>query len=158
MSDLDRPALNRSDVDTDTAVDALLRSLQCGYDTGQADVYDALFAADILWGTPKGQVVRGFTDLNAIHRLMMGDAPVAPPSRFETVETNSPAPGVVVAQIRRRADDGGFSEMAMYVLVETDGRWWVAGGQNTPVTDVLPAVSGTAGKAGRVGPAHSEQQ
>jgi hypothetical protein len=48
--------------------------------------------------------------------------------------------------------------MAMYVLVETDGRWWVAGGQNTPVTDVLPAVSGTAGKAGRVGPADSEQQ
>jgi hypothetical protein len=45
-----------------------------------------------------------------------------------------------VAQIRRQADDGGFSEMAMYVLVEKDGRWWVAAGQNTPVTDALPVA------------------
>jgi hypothetical protein len=51
-----------------------------------------------------------------------------------------------VAQIRRTAltDDGqpvepsgdltgGFSEMAMYVLVRRGGTWWLAAGQNTPV-------------------------
>ncbi|MEU2034521.1 hypothetical protein [Nocardia amamiensis] len=61
-------------------------------------------------------------------------AKVAPPSRFEVVATLAPAPGVVVTQIRRQATDAdGFSEMAMYVLVERDGRWWLAAAQNTPV-------------------------
>jgi hypothetical protein len=26
-----------------------------------------------------------------------------------------------------------FSEMAMYVLVRRDRRWWLAAGQNTPI-------------------------
>jgi uncharacterized protein (TIGR02246 family) len=144
MTELDRPALDQWSTETDGAVDALLRSLQRGYDTGQADVYDALFATDILWGTPKGQVVGGFAHLNAIHRQMMGGRAVGPASRFETVQTTSPAPGVVVTQIRRQALDGGFSETAMYVLVKRDGRWWVAAGQNTPMTDVLPGLRRTA--------------
>ncbi|WP_238981380.1 hypothetical protein [Williamsia herbipolensis] len=46
----------------------------------------------------------------------------------------------MIAQIRRRAINGAFSEMAMYVLVRRDGMWWLAAGQNTPITDVLPAV------------------
>jgi uncharacterized protein (TIGR02246 family) len=143
MTELDRPKLDQWSTETDGAVDALLRSLQHGYDTGQADVYDALFATDILWGTPKGQVVRGFAHLNAIHRQMMGGRPVGRASRFEIVQTTSPAPAVVVTQIRRRALDGGFSETAMYVLVKRGGQWWVAAGQNTPMTDVLPGLHRT---------------
>jgi len=27
----------------------------------------------------------------------------------------------------------GFSEMALYTLVERDGRWWLAAAQNTPI-------------------------
>jgi uncharacterized protein (TIGR02246 family) len=138
MTQLNRPALDQPSVDTDAAVNALLHTLQRGYETGQADVYDELFAEDLLWGTPKGQVVHGFSDLNAIHRQMMGGMAVTPASRFEIVQTNSPAPGVVVTQIRRRALNGEFSEMAMYVLAKRRGRWWVAGAQNTPVSDVLP--------------------
>jgi hypothetical protein len=44
---------------------------------------------------------------------------------------------VAIAQIRRQAGAGktdGFSEMAMYVLVERDGNWWLAAAQNTPVS------------------------
>lgn len=102
---------------------------------GDADGYDAAFAADVVWGSPYGASVTGYSELNAIHRRLM-DARVAPPSHFEVVTATSPAPGVVLTQIRRlAAEPGGFSEIAMYVLVEKEGGWWLAGGQNTPITD-----------------------
>jgi hypothetical protein len=41
---------------------------------------------------------------------------------------------MAIAHIRCQAvADGGFSEIALYVLVERDGRWWLAVAQNTPV-------------------------
>lgn len=102
---------------------------------GDADGYDATFAADVVWGSPYGASVTGYSELNAIHRRLM-NAQVAPPSHFEVVGATSPAPDVVLTQIRRlAAEAGGFSEIAMYVLVEKDGRWWLAGAQNTPITD-----------------------
>ncbi|MGV9823105.1 nuclear transport factor 2 family protein [Nocardia xishanensis] len=119
---------------------------------GDADEYDSAFAADILWGSPFGASVTGFAELNAIHHRLMA-AKVAPPSRFEVVAALAPAPGVVVTQIRRQAADGaGFSEMAMYVLAERDGRWWLAAAQNTPV-GVSPLDS-----AGTDRPARPEQE
>lgn len=125
------------------AVAELLDHLQRGLDTADADTYDLTFADDILWGSPKGQVLQGFGALNAIHHAQLsGSAPVAPASKFEVAQASSPTDDVVIAQIRRRAIDGGFSEMAMYVLVRRDGRWWVAGGQNTPITDRLPTAVG----------------
>ncbi|WP_199740607.1 hypothetical protein [Saccharopolyspora rhizosphaerae] len=61
-------------------------------------------------------------------------AAVAPPSRFEVVHVLAPAPGVAIAHLRRQALDGtGFSEMALYTLVERHGRWWLAAAQNTPI-------------------------
>jgi hypothetical protein len=56
----------------------------------------------------------------------------------------APTPDVAIAHVRRVAmdadgqpipvDDGSvFSEMAMYVLVRRDRRWWLAAGQNTPI-------------------------
>ncbi|GGQ73341.1 DUF4440 domain-containing protein [Couchioplanes azureus] len=120
---------------------ALAAQLQRGGDTLDADVYDAWFAADILWGSPFGATVTGFAQLNAIHRRLMNQpappasapAPVAA-SRFEVVSVLAPAPGVVVAQVRRQSlVPDGFSEMALYVLVERDGRWWLAAAQNTPI-------------------------
>ena len=80
-----------------------------------------------------------------------------PASRYEVVNVLAPVEGVVVAHVRRQALDnternddegkstgevkdgaktkreGAFSEMAMYVLVERDGEWWLAAGQNTIV-------------------------
>jgi uncharacterized protein (TIGR02246 family) len=143
-----RPALDRPADDTEAreAVALLIGRLQKGIDESDADSYDSLFADDLLWGSPKGQVLQGYIELNSIHRSMMGSGTtVAPASRFELVQRISPAPDVVVAQIRRQAtladgaaDPEGFSEMAMYVLVRRDERWWLAAGQNTPVSDVLP--------------------
>ncbi|MET8794995.1 DUF4440 domain-containing protein [Nocardia sp. NPDC004568] len=102
---------------------------------GDPDGYDAAFAADVMWGSPYGASVAGYSELNAIHRRLM-NAKVAPPSHFEVVGATSPASGVVLTQIRRlAAEAGGFSEIAMYLLVEKDGRWWLAGAQNTPIMD-----------------------
>jgi hypothetical protein len=50
----------------------------------------------------------------------------------------SPLPGVVIAHVRREdlsaGTDEAFSEMALYVLVQRGGKWWLAAGQNTPIT------------------------
>jgi hypothetical protein len=80
----------------------------------------------------------GYQPLNAAHRALM-PAGVAPPSRYQVVQLVTPAPGVVIAHVRRndlRPDTAlRFSEMAMYVLVERGGQWWLAAGQNTPVAE-----------------------
>lgn len=127
-----RPML--SDASRDAAAHQVAAEFADGLQrSGDADEYDAAFAADVLWGSPFGASVAGFAELNAIHHRLVA-ASAAPPSRFEVVAALSPAPGVVVTQIRRQATDPeGFSEMAMYVLVERDGRWWLAAAQNTPV-------------------------
>lgn len=136
----ERPVLD-SEVSSAEAIDDLIDHLQRGYDTGDADLFDQPFAANILWGTPKGAVVKGFSELNRIHRTMMTGSPFQPPSRFELEQFVTPAPGVIVAHIRRRALNDGFSEMALYVLVKHDGQWWLAAGQNTPISDQLPPIN-----------------
>lgn len=133
-----RPNLDDGTADATQAVRDLIDHLQRGGETGNADLYDGMFADDILWGTPKGMVLKGYSHLNSVHRRMMSGPPVVPASRFEPAQASCPAPGVVVAQVRRSARNGGFSEMAMYVLVRRGDKWWVAAAQNTPVVDVLP--------------------
>lgn len=133
-----RPRLHRSHSESEVAVQRLIDHLQRGFDTGDADVYDGMFAKDVLWGTPKGLALEGFDVLNPIHHQMMQGTPVKPASRFELAQLVAPAPGVVVAQIRRTALNGGFSEMAMYVLIKQHDQWWLAAAQNTPVVDQLP--------------------
>jgi hypothetical protein len=134
----------------ETVAAALAAQLQRGGDAVDADIYDAWFAADILWGSPYGATLTGFGSLNAIHHRLMDQsapsaAPAAPASRFEVVSVLAPGPGVVVTHIRRQAlAAGGFSEMALYVLIEREDRWWLAAAQNTPIRRpdaALPASS-----------------
>lgn len=131
----DRPALHGDDAEAYEAVQDLVKRLQNGLDAADADVYDATFAADILWGTPKGKVVDGVGELLPIHRRLMAEN-AAPASTFELASWRCPAPGVAVAQIRRRAHQATeFAEVAVYTLIQRDQRWWVAAAQNTPILE-----------------------
>jgi uncharacterized protein (TIGR02246 family) len=139
--DGERPRLHSpaENAEASAAVERLIETLQAGGETVDADEYDRMFAADILWGSPYGRTLAGYAPLNAIHHKLMAKR-VAPPSRFEPVQVLAPAPGVAVAHIRRRAlpdgtDEPGFSEMAMYVLIKRHGTWWLAAAQNTPIAD-----------------------
>jgi uncharacterized protein (TIGR02246 family) len=132
---LDGPSAGQEAAD---AVERLVAGLQDGLDRGSADVYDRQFASDVLWGSPYGATLSGYEALNAAHRSLMA-AGTAPPSRYQVVRLMNPLPGVAIAHVRRNdlsADKGKrFSEMAMYVLVERGGQWWLAAGQNTPIAE-----------------------
>jgi uncharacterized protein (TIGR02246 family) len=138
-----RPVLHRASetASAEAVVTRLVERLQAGLDRGDADYYDGAFSEDVLWGSPYGQVLTGYSPLNAAHHSMM-DVPTLGRSRYEVVQVSKPVDDVVLAHVRRRslasAPTGGgpdFEEMALYVLVHRDGEWWLAAGQNTPIRD-----------------------
>lgn len=122
----------------EAVVAAFVDTIRVGLASGDADLYDSRFAPDILWGSPYGEVLQGYARLNAVHRSMM-TAPDVSGSRYEVVQTFAPAPGVVLAQVRRVSDGPLFDEMALYVLVHDGHRWSLVAGQNTMVQAKPPA-------------------
>ena len=128
------------------AVDGFVAELQAGIDTADAETYNAHFGEDVAWGSPYGATVIGYDALHSIHSRMFdgGVAATGASSRYETVHVMAPTPDTAIAQVRRVAldadgepipvdDASAFSEMALYVLVRRDGKWWLAAGQNTPI-------------------------
>lgn len=105
-------------------------------------------------GSPYGKNVHGYEQLHAIHVRLQKQG-TGGPSRYEIGRVLAPAPDVAVAHVRRIALDpagqpleptsdatGGFSEMALYVLIRRGGTWWLAAGQNTivrPGGELTPA-------------------
>ena len=126
------------------AVADFVKELQQGLDAHNAEISNHHFAGDVLWGGPFGATVSGYEPLHAIHLRLQREGRGGP-SRYEIERVIAPAPGVAIAHVRRVAlghDDDkqlSFSEMALYVLVERGGTWWLAAGQNTPVRAGLSA-------------------
>jgi len=128
------------------AVDRFVAGLQAGIDSANAQTYNTEFGEDVMWGSPYGATVLGYDALHAIHRRMFdrGVAVAGASSRYQTAHVMAPTPDVAIAHVQRVAldddsepipigDATAFSEMAMYVLVRRDGKWWLAAGQNTPI-------------------------
>jgi PPOX class F420-dependent enzyme/OxyR family protein/uncharacterized protein (TIGR02246 family) len=125
--------------------------MQAGLSDRDAEDYNRHFAEDVMWGSPYGATVDGYSALHAIHRRMHATADHAA-SRYEIVRILVPTPDVALAQVRRTAlDEHGdpipslsgterFSEMALYVLVRRGSEWWLAAGQNTVVVADRGAV------------------
>jgi uncharacterized protein (TIGR02246 family) len=141
MPDRQRPTLH---LDRDRGpVDAFVRELQEAIDTGDADRFNARFAQDVLWGSPFGAVAAGYEQIHAIHARMFSAVAPSPGASCYTVEhVRFPVSDVAIAYVRRVAVDprgrgdpgspGAFDELALVVLVERQGEWWLAAAQHVP--------------------------
>ena len=151
-----RPLVGIASADAAVAVESFRAGLQAGHDQHEADILNSQFAADVAWGSPYGALINGYDHLHPIHVRFQEGAGEKPRFRYEVRHVLALREEVVVAHIARVALDSSgeplppdsdptrpFSEMAMYVLVQRDGHWWLAAGQNTPMRPG-GAVSATA--------------
>jgi uncharacterized protein (TIGR02246 family) len=124
-------------------VDAFVRGLQEAIDTGNADLFNLQFADDVLWGSPFGAVAVGYEQIHGIHSQMFSLVKPSPgASRYKVEHVRFPSNNVAIAYVRRLAAQprdhsdkqsvGGFDELAIFVLVERDGEWWLAAAQHVP--------------------------
>ena len=142
----DRPTLT---LDSDPkAVEEFVAGLQAAIDAWDANGFNSHFADDVLWGSPFGAVVSGYDEIHAIHSRMFAGASERQGrdegggSRYEIEHARLVAEDVAIAYVRRfslaergpevpgRAD--AFDELALFVLVQRDGAWWLAAGLHTP--------------------------
>jgi uncharacterized protein (TIGR02246 family) len=141
-----RPALAVPSSDAEAAAKEFASGLQAGHDQRNADVLNRQFAQDVVWGSPYGALVEGYENLHPIHVRFQDRKGAKPHVRYEVRNVEAISGDVVVAHIARLVlgsddqvlppsaeADQPFSELAMYVLVRRDGRWWLAAGQNTPM-------------------------
>ncbi|HEV8295705.1 MAG TPA: DUF4440 domain-containing protein [Acidimicrobiales bacterium] len=130
------------------AVEEFVGGLQAAIDASDADLFNAAFAQDVLWGSPFGAIVGGYDEIHSIHSKMFAAARARQPeahgggSRYEIEHARLVAADVAIAYVRRfslaehaedqpgRAD--AFDELALFVLVRRGGTWWLAAGLHTP--------------------------
>jgi uncharacterized protein (TIGR02246 family) len=142
----DRPVLTLED--DPKAVEEFVIGLQAAVDVWDANGFNRHFADDVLWGSPFGAVVSGYDEIHAIHSRMFAAASERQhrgergESRYEIEHARLVAEGVAIAYVRRfslaergREVPGGadaFDELALFVLVQRDGAWWLAAGLHVP--------------------------
>ena len=136
------------------AILAVISVLERAVNTSDGDLFDSVLSEDVIWGTPKGQIVLGLDQLNPIHRRLAANSrQYGHSSRFTLEAVGFIGANVACASVRRtgldehglpldpsQAGDSIVQEMALYVLVRREDRWWITSAQNTPVKVLTPRV------------------
>ena len=141
MPESKRPTLSL-DRESDP-VDAFVKELQSAIDTGNASHFNRHFAQDVLWGSPFGAVAVGYDQIHAIHSQMFSSVEsVKGASRYVVEHARFPTDDVAIAYVRRSSvhpsepplpgRPGAFDELALFVLVRREGKWWLAAAQHVP--------------------------
>jgi hypothetical protein len=52
------------------AILAVIATLERAVNTSDGDLFDSVLGEDVIWGSPKGQIVLGLEQLNPIHRRL----------------------------------------------------------------------------------------
>ncbi|MFY9939013.1 MAG: DUF4440 domain-containing protein [Silvibacterium sp.] len=127
------------------AILAVFATLERAVNTSDGDLFDSVIGEDVVWGSPKGQLVLGLDLLNSIHRRLAANSrQYGSSSRFTLEALGFIRADIACATVRRIGlDEHGrplipsqnsiVQELALYVLVKRADRWWIAGAQNTPV-------------------------
>ena len=122
---------------------AFVQQLQEAIDTGNAELFNLNFAEDVLWGSPFGAIAVGYEQIHAIHsRMFSSVTPVEGASRYTVEHVLFPVESVAVAYVRRisttreekidQNKPGSFDELALLVLAQRDGQWWLIAAQHVP--------------------------
>jgi uncharacterized protein (TIGR02246 family) len=121
-------------------VEAFVAGLQAALATADADEFNDSFAQDVVWGSPFGAVVSGYNDIHAIHSVMIPAQTGG--SRYDIEHARRVNEEVAFAYVRRVSVDphsdeapgrsDSFDELALFVLVRRENRWWLAAGLHTP--------------------------
>ncbi|MBS0030527.1 YybH family protein [Chitinophaga sp. 22321] len=112
-------------------------------DTADADLFNNRFSQDILWGSPFGAIAGGYEQIHSIHRKMFSLAhPQRGAAKFIAEHICFLSEQIAIAYVRRVGEPkklpdagitpGSFDELALLVLVERNGRWWLAAAQHVP--------------------------
>lgn len=131
----------------EAGIDAVVEALERGFNERDADLTDSVLGKDVLWGSPKGQLVTGLEELHIIHQRLKKDNgnSLGYRSRYTVEALEFLTEDIACAHVRRTGldEDGAaidpakvgdqiMQELALYVLVKRNDRWWIAAGQNTP--------------------------
>ncbi len=123
----------------------VVATLERAVNTSDGDLFDSVLSEDVIWGSPKGQIVRGLDQLNPIHRRLAANSrQYGYSSRFTLEALGFIGPDIACASVRRTGlNERGLpispshssivQELALYVLVKRNDRWWIVSAQNTPV-------------------------
>ena len=146
------PTIFSSIAEDPAGIEDVVGTLQHAFNARDADLWDSVLAQDVVWGSPKGQLVIGLEALNALHRrLHQEHRRTGQYSRYRVENVAYFSDSVACAHVRRIGTDRHgtpllpthaqdiVQEMALYVLVRHEGQWWIAAGQNTPVWKELVA-------------------
>jgi len=124
----------------------VIATLERAVNTSDGDLFDSVLGEDVIWGSPKGQLVIGLDRLNPIHRRLTANSrQYGFSSRFTLEALGFLSRDVACASVRRTGLDehqtpldpsqGSIvQELALYVLARRNDRWWIVSAQNTAIT------------------------